>query len=106
MAKYLWFGSYTTDGVAALRKSGATARAEQVKRFIEGSGGTVEALYWTFGSDDVVLIADMPDNATAAGAALAVAQAGQIRLRTTVLLTADEIDRAATVQTGPLPGSA
>ena len=85
MAKYLWVGSYTAEGVAALRKAGATARGEQVRRFVEGAGGTVEALYWTFGADDVVVITEVPDNATAAGAALAVAEAGQVRLRTTVL---------------------
>ncbi len=53
-----------------------------------------------------MLIAELPDNATAAGTALAVAEAGQVRLRTTVLLTADEIDWATKVQTGPLPGTA
>jgi hypothetical protein len=50
-------------------------------------------------------ILDFPDNAMAAGAALASAEGGQIRLHTTVLLTAAEIDDAVKVKTGPVPGT-
>jgi uncharacterized protein with GYD domain len=105
MAKYLIQGSYTTVGITALRKTGGADRVQQVKAFIEGAGGKVEALYWAFGGDDIVGILDFPDNAMAAGAALASAEGGQIRLHTTVLLTAAEIDDAVKVKTGPVPGT-
>ncbi len=44
--------------------------------------------------DDVYAIADLPDNVSAAAISLATAQAGFVRLRTVVLLTAEEIDEA------------
>jgi uncharacterized protein with GYD domain len=105
MPKYLIQGSYTADGIAALRKAGGTERVQQVKAFMEGAGGKLDALYWAFGSDDIVGILDFPDNATAAGAALTAAEGGQIRLHTTVLLTAAEVDDAVKVKTGPVPGT-
>ncbi len=105
MPKYLIQGSYTAVGINAVRKSGGTDRVQEVKAFIEGAGGKLDALYWAFGSDDLVGILDFPDSATAAGAALAAAEGGQIRLHTTVLLTAAEIDDAVKVKTGPLPGT-
>jgi uncharacterized protein with GYD domain len=52
----------------------------------------------------VVAIVDLPDNVSAAAVGLAVAAAGLASARTTVLLTPDEIDRAAKLQvdyTGP-----
>ncbi len=63
-------------------------------------GGTLDAYYYTFGDYDVLGIADMPDNATAAGFALAVAAAGGTgATKTTVLLTPAEMDLA--VQSHP-----
>jgi uncharacterized protein with GYD domain len=41
------------------------------------------------------VIADLPDNATAAAMALAVGQSGLASTRTTVLLTMEEADAAA-----------
>jgi uncharacterized protein with GYD domain len=106
MSKYLLEGSYTREGIAALRKSGGTARAQQVKSFVEGAGGKLDAIYWAFGGDDVMAICDFPDNATAAGAATAIAEGGQVQLHTTVLLTAAEVDKAVKAKTGPVPGKA
>jgi uncharacterized protein with GYD domain len=44
---------------------------------------------------DVLAIADLPDNVTAAAFALAVAQAGVATTKTVVLLTPEEMDKAA-----------
>jgi uncharacterized protein with GYD domain len=73
---------------------------------VEGAGGKLDAIYWAFGGDDVVAICDFPDNATAAGAATAIGEGRQVRLCTTVLLTAAEVDKAVKAKTGPVPGTA
>ena len=94
MAKMLWHGSYTVDGVKGLMKEGGTGRRQAVEALISSAGGKVECLYWAFGSDDVYLIADVPDHATAAAVSLAVAAVGAVRINTVVLLTAEEMDAA------------
>lgn len=94
MPKYLLQASYTTDGLKGLVKDGGTGRREAVEKLIANAGGTLESFYFAFGQDDVYVIADLPDNTTMASISLAVAASGAVRLKTTVLLTPDEVDRA------------
>lgn len=94
MAKYLVRASYTTDGVRAVLKEGGNSRRDAVQGLIEGLGGSLEAFYFAFGDDDVCAIIDLPDNASAAAASLAVSATGATRSKVTVLLTPDEVDDA------------
>jgi len=100
MAKYLWQASYTTEGVKGLLKEGGTGRREAIEKLLADLGGSIESFYFAFGDDDVVVIADIPDNVSAAAVALAVGAAGAVRIKTTVLLTPDEVDRAAKTTVG------
>jgi uncharacterized protein with GYD domain len=95
MAKYLYQASYTAEGVRGLLKDGGSSRREAVKKMIGSLGGTMEAFYYAFGADDVYLVVDVPDNVMAAAAALAVGASGAVKIRTTVLLTPEEMDAAA-----------
>jgi GYD domain len=66
--------------------------------------GTLEAMYFAFGVDDYYAIVDMPDNVSGAAVSLATALAGAVRLKTVVLLTAEDLDEAA--EEGPrVPGA-
>ena len=94
MAKYLFSGSYSVEGVHGVLKEGGTGRLEATRRVIAAAGGTVECYYFAFGSDDFVLIADLPDNVTAAAISLVGAASGAINPRVTVLLTPEEVDAA------------
>lgn len=94
MPKMLWYGSYTADGVKGLMKEGGSGRRKAVEQLVASAGGTLEALYWGFGDTDVYVIADVPDNATAASVSLAVGAVGAVQLKTVVLLTAEEMDDA------------
>jgi uncharacterized protein with GYD domain len=94
MAKYLAIASYTADGLKELAAHGGTARVEASKKLVAEAGGTVESFYYAFGSDDVFIVCDMPDNITAAGAAIAAGASGVVVTRMVPLLTAEEIDRA------------
>jgi uncharacterized protein with GYD domain len=95
MAHYLFRASYTQSGVQGVLKEGGSARMAVVERLVASVGGRVEAAYWAFGDDDFVLIAELPDNQAAATTALTVSSTGAVRVTTTVLLTAAEVDAAA-----------
>jgi len=60
-------------------------------------GGSLDAFSFAFGDADVVTIIDLPDNTTAAAVALLVAAGGTVGIRTTVLLTPEEVDAAVKV---------
>jgi uncharacterized protein with GYD domain len=53
-----------------------------------------------------VLIADVPDNASAAAIGLGVGAAGRARTRTTVLMTTEEVDAASHKTVGYRPPGA
>lgn len=95
MARYLFAGSYSLEGTRGLLREGGTARRQAVERLVQGLGGRVEAFYFAFGETDLYMIVDLPDNVAAASAALLVGASGAGRWRTTVLLDAGEMDRAA-----------
>jgi uncharacterized protein with GYD domain len=90
MPYYLIQVGYNTSGLAALVKQ-PQDRIEKVRPAIEALGGRIESAYYAFGDHDVVLICEMPDNATAAALALAIGAGGTVAsYKTTVLLTSDE----------------
>ena len=95
MARYLFQGSYSTEGARGLLREGGTRRRQAVERLVTSLGGRLEAFYYAFGETDLFMIVDLPDHAAAAGASLVVAASGAGHWRTTVLLTAEEMDRAA-----------
>src|ERR671918_2894300 len=72
-----------------------TGRRAAVEKLLEGVGGRLESFDFAFGSDDVFVIADLPDNVTAAAVGLTVAAAGAASIRTVVLISPEEIDAAA-----------
>jgi uncharacterized protein with GYD domain len=93
MPKLLVNASYTAEGARGLLAQGGTARVDASRAAIESVGGTMETFYFAFGSDDAIIIADVPDNAAAAALALTVAASGFVTSRMTVLLTPEEIDQ-------------
>ena len=95
MPKYLLEANYVGEGITGLLAQGGSARRAAIEKLLASVGGTVESLYYAFGDTDVYVIVDVPDNATMASVALTVAASGVITLKTTVLLTVEEIDEAA-----------
>lgn len=94
MAKYLITASYTVDGTKGLIKGGGTARRAAVQQMVQGVNGKVEAFYYAFGDADAYVIADLPDNVSAAAISLAVNSAGGATSKTVVLTTAEDMDQA------------
>jgi uncharacterized protein with GYD domain len=96
MAKYLISASYTAEGTKGLIKGGGgTARRTAVQQMAQAIEGKIEAFYYALGADDVYVILDAPDNVSAAAISLVTNASGAVRLKTTPLLTPEEIDQAA-----------
>jgi uncharacterized protein with GYD domain len=93
--KYLVKASYTTEGARGLMKEGGSARRAAVQKMAEGLGGKIESFYYAFGADDVYVIADFPDTASAIALSMTVNASGAVHLSTVPLITPEEIDAAA-----------
>jgi len=94
MPKYLLQSNYTIDGVRGVLAKGGSARKSAAQAAAKSVGGKIDSFYFAFGGTDVYLIADLPDNEAAAALALTVSAAGGAAVKTTVLITADQIDDA------------
>ena len=95
MPKYLIIASLTQEGIRGSLNEGGTARREAIRRATESLGGKLEAFYYAFGESDVYSIVEMPDNAAAAAASMAVSAAGVSRNTTVVLITPEEMDEVS-----------
>ncbi len=95
MAKYLLQVNYTLDGVKGVLAKGGSARKAAAQAAAKSVGGKIESMHFAFGTTDVYAIAELPDNAAAAALALTISASGGATVTTTVLLTPDEIDKAA-----------
>ncbi len=95
MPKYLVQANYVSEGLKGLLKEGGTSRRDEVEKAITSVGGTLEAFYYAFGETDAYIIAEAPDNVSAAALGLMVNASGTVTCKTTVLLTPQEIDEAA-----------
>lgn len=103
MPKFMFSAHLSGEGAAGILAEGGTSRRKEVDRVIGALGGTVEAFYFTFGEQDSVLIADLPDTEAATAFALGVSSSGVVGVSTTVLITPEEVDRAITRKVGFRP---
>ena len=90
MPRYLIRVSYTPEAWATMVKNPQNRR-EAIRPVIEALGGKLEAFYFAFGEEDAFIIADMPDNVSAAAVGMAATAGGAVKsYTTTVLVTVEE----------------
>ena len=90
MPHYLVQTAYTPEACAAMAKS-PQDRLEAVRAVVERLGGKLLSMYMAFGEYDIVGVAEMPDNVSAAAFSLAVSAGGAVRtVKTTPLMTMQE----------------
>jgi uncharacterized protein with GYD domain len=94
MPKYLFQVKYVGDGVKGLLKDGGTKRHAVTEKLIKSLGGSLEAYYYAFGETDLYIIAEFPSHAAASACALTATGTGTVAIKTTVLLSPEEIDTA------------
>ena len=95
MPRYLFIGGYTADGAKGVLKDGGTKRRKAATEVMASTGGTLEDIFWAFGSDDFYVLATFPSHAAAAAASLKVGASGAINIRTVVVLSAEDLDAAS-----------
>lgn len=95
MPKYLVEASYTVEGVKGVQSAGGSSRRDAIAAVARSVGGRLESFYFAFGERDVYTVLDLPDNETATAVALTVNASGAVKVRTTVLVTPEEVDAAA-----------
>jgi uncharacterized protein with GYD domain len=94
MPKYLVQGSYTDQGLKGLLKEGGSKRRAVVEQLAHHMGGKLEAFYYAFGSDDFVIILDLPSNIDMAATAIVAQASGMVKSRVTVLMAPEDVDQA------------
>jgi uncharacterized protein with GYD domain len=94
MPKHLVQANSTAEGVKGMLKEGGTARRAAVEKLVKSLGGSLECFYYAFGETDEYVIADLPDDVSMAAVALIVGASGASTLKTSVLVTPEEIDEA------------
>lgn len=101
MAKYLLKVSYSAEGIKGVMKEGGTARVATIEKILASVDGSLESFYFAFGTDDVYVIAEVPDQATAMAVAAAVGSSGAISsYETVVLVEPSEVDAAMKISVG------
>lgn len=95
MPKYLVTADYTSEGMKGVLAKGGTARRDAVEKMATDMGGSLDSFYFAFGDHDAIVVVDLPDNTTAAAVGMAVSASGMADVTTTVLLTPEDVDRAA-----------
>ena len=76
--KYMFQARYTSEGAKGVIAAGGTARREAVAKAVASVGGKLESFYFAFGGVDAFVVADLPDDVTAAAMAMAVGAVGHI----------------------------
>ena len=90
MSVYMYQASYSGAAINALVNN-PQDRTGAARAAIEANGGTMIGAWMAFGEDDLLVIADMPDDESMAGVALAISSTGAIvGGKTTKLLTLDQ----------------
>ena len=94
MAKYLFSASYTQTGTQGLLREGGSGRKAALTHTVQSVGGTIESFYYAFGGADVIMIADLPDDASAVALSMRINAAGVLNLTATPLIDPATIDDA------------
>jgi uncharacterized protein with GYD domain len=94
MPHYLHQVAYSREGWEALLAHPQN-RIEAVRPAVEKLGGKIETAWFAFGEYDVILVTELPDNASAAAISMAFAGGGACKaVQTTPLMSPEEAAQA------------
>jgi uncharacterized protein with GYD domain len=90
MPYYLIQVAYTSKGFAALVKNPQN-RMDSIRPVFESLGGKLHGMWFAFGDYDIVIICQLPDNASVAAISMAISAGDAVKdVRTTTLMTMEE----------------
>jgi uncharacterized protein with GYD domain len=95
MPTFITYASYSVAGAKGLVDKPAD-RTGVIKALVEKGGGKFVAMYLTTGSNDVVLVTDVPDGSDAVAVGMAVTASGSLsRIETVRAFTPSEFKTIA-----------
>jgi uncharacterized protein with GYD domain len=92
MATFIILGSYTAQGIAAIKDS--PSRLDAARESLSQAGVTIKDFYLTLGEHDLVAVVEAADTATAAKGLMALGSAGNVSTVTMAALTEAEFRQA------------
>lgn len=93
MQTYVLLTTFTQQGIEAVDRS--PERTDHARELVESVGGTWRDFYVTMGRYDGVVIAEFPDDETAARAVLGLARSGNVTTETLRAFTLEEFGEIA-----------
>ena len=91
MPKYMISMTYTPGSWARMITSHGD-RTKAMRRMLEALGGSLESMYWQFGTEDSVAVGELPDSVSASALHAAVIKTGAfMRVETHELLTQEQL---------------
>ena len=107
MPLFITYASYSHSGVKGMVDK-PSDRTAVIKALVEKAGGKFVAMYFTTGSNDVVLVTEAPDGSDAVATGMAVAASGSLsRIETVRAWTPSEFkgiaEKAAKVASAYTP---
>jgi uncharacterized protein with GYD domain len=94
MGRYLWQVRYSAEGAQGLLAQGGSARRDAIVAMVESVGGRVESCYFALGTDDLIVIGEVPNEVIAEALSVQTAASGGAVSRATPLLTPEQVDEA------------
>jgi uncharacterized protein with GYD domain len=88
MRSYVILADWTDQGAKNIRET--LKRAKAFRSLIESRGGELREHLYTLGEYDIIMVAEFPDDETAAAAVLALAALGNVRAKTIRAFTDEE----------------
>src|SRR5258706_12512116 len=83
MPTFITYASYSQAGIKGMVDK-PTYRTEAIKTLVEKAGGKLVTAYMTTGTNDVVLITELPDGSDAVAVGMAAAASGSVSKKETV----------------------
>jgi uncharacterized protein with GYD domain len=93
--RFLVIARYQAQGARAVMAGGGSTRRSIFEHAILDLAGRLETYDFALGDDDVYAIVELPDTAAAAALSLTISGGGVATVRTVVLLSPEDLDRAA-----------
>jgi uncharacterized protein with GYD domain len=94
MPKYLLHVNYIGEGIKGLLSEGGSSRKAAAEAAAKSVGGSIESMYYALGETDCYVIADMPNHHAATALTLTLNATARVTIKSTVLLTPEDVDAA------------
>ena len=106
MSRFLVIARYEAQGARAVMAGGGSTRRSVFEHAVLDLQGRLESFDFALGAADVYAVVDLPDVSAAAALSLSISAGGVAAVRTVVLVTPEEVDRAAQLHPRYGPGPA